>query len=304
MWHQGDPIPTAYEPCKNEREEREYQDALSDPNRCYGTGIKDDPLVVWLKRPEDIITNRDQLWAHNNFAKAMAKLLGLTHTWIVKEAHDMEYARDNDGRKIPIAPQRYLLRDADMHITLRLGTNLYECRLSAHAYVQLDSMGNPEKYMTDLLRRFKRGDGGDSQIEFWAWVNHHRRYLPRTPVCLGPNWEIHANVGPYLDTYRPNSRLTCDTYTPRSETTSPRGEYVEDEAAYQRGKVIEGAVTREIERLVRKCNSAYVVYKELHMELAVLEHPPVERLRELHAMREHVATMKREIYREAKGILA
>ncbi|KAH8160266.1 hypothetical protein CIB48_g7980 [Xylaria polymorpha] len=224
VWRHWDSIPPAYEPCKNSREEREYDLALSNPNRCFGQGTTDDPLVVWIDRPA--YWNRGLVWAHNNFAKSIAKVLGFTHTWIIKGAHDLQYARDAEGNKIYITRDQYMVQSADMHITLRLGTDLYSCRLSAHAYVVLDENGNPARYMTELARRFKkdRGASSSSQLEFWRWKSYHRRFLPRRPVSLGPNWELYANVGPYLDTYRPDARRTRDTYTPRSDDTPPARE--------------------------------------------------------------------------------
>ncbi|KAI2628223.1 hypothetical protein GGS21DRAFT_540604 [Xylaria nigripes] len=289
-WHQGQPIPPAFEPCKDNREEREYDLALCDPNRCFGKGVKDDPLVVWLNPPDRL--DRDVIWAHNNFAKAIAKLLGFTHTWIIKGAHNEQYARDKEGRKILIGPNQYLIRDADMHITLRLGTDLYACRLASHAYVLLSERGTPERYMDELSRRFKT-EGGDLQIEFWPWRSQRRRFLPKREVGLGLNWQAHANVGPYLDTYRPDSRRVRDTYTPRDKNTPPRDD--------RDTEILEGAMTPELAVLVSRCHAAYNVYKELHEEVAPMVDPPADKLRELHAMREQIVTMKREVYREAWG---
>ncbi|KAI0448364.1 hypothetical protein F5B21DRAFT_522208 [Xylaria acuta] len=299
IWQHWDSIPPAYEPCKNDREEREYDLALSNPNRCFGRGTVDDPLVVWIDRPA--YRNRGLVWAHNNFAKSIAKVLGFTHTWIIKGAHDLQYARDKEGNKIRIDPDKWLLLNADMHITLRLGTDLYSCRLSAHAYVVLDEDGNPARYMTELARRFRQegGAAASPQLEFWRWENYRRRFLPRRPVSLGPNWEVHANVGPYLDTYRPDGRRTRDTYTPRSDDTPPResGSMDDDD------DIIEGAMTSELSSLVRRCHSAYEDYEEYHEELVAIGDSSPERLIELHAMREQIVTMQREIYREAKGFL-
>ncbi|KAI8945599.1 hypothetical protein F4801DRAFT_122306 [Xylaria longipes] len=298
IWRHWDSIPPAYEPCKNDREEREYDLALSNPNRLFGQGTKDDPLVVWIDRPAH--RNRGLVWAHNNFAKSIAKVLGFTHTWIIKGAHDLQYARDEEGNKIPISPEKYLLQNADMHITLRLGTDLYSCRLAAHAYVVLDEDGNPARYMTELARRFGQEGGASSpQLEFWRWENRRRRFLPRRPVSLGPNWEAHANVGPYLDTYRPDNRRTRDTYTPRSDDTPPR----ESSRMDDDDDIIEGAMTSELSSLVRRCHSAYEDYEEYHEELVAMGDASPERLIELHAMREQIVTMQREIYREAKGFL-
>ncbi|GAW13701.1 hypothetical protein ANO14919_030900 [Xylariales sp. No.14919] len=302
MWRQGDPTPPACEPCKSDREEQEYDLALSDPNRCFGQGIKEDPLVVWIDRPEHL--KRDWVWAHNNFAKAIAKMLSFTHTWIIKGAHDRCYERDDEGRRLPmrqpdakwLPPDRFLLRKTDMHITLRLGTDLYGCRLSAKAYVVLDGNGNPEKYMTETARRYMR-EGGHRQVEFRRWQNYRRRRLPRREINLGPNWGIYANVGPYLDTYRPRKRRIDDAYAPRTDYTAPRA-YMENQ-----DNIIKGALTRELHALVRHCHSAYSVYRAFHEELAQMANPPPEALIELHTMREHIATMKREIYREAKGLL-
>ncbi|KAI0465868.1 hypothetical protein F4859DRAFT_344169 [Xylaria cf. heliscus] len=298
IWQPWDAIPPAHEPCKNDREEREFDLALSNPNRCFGQGTTDDPLVIWIDRPSH--RNRALVWAHNNFAKSIAKVLGLTHTWIIKAAHALQYARDEEGNKIWIPPDRYLLRDADMHITLRLGSDLYACSLAAHAYVVLDEAGNPARYMTELARRFKQGGGsGVAQLEFWRWESRHRRFLPRRPVSLGPNWEVHANVGPYLDTYRPDGRRTRDTYTPRSDDTPPRekGGMGDDD------DIIEGAMTEELVGLVRRCHSAYEDYREYHEELVAVGDDSADRLIDLHAMREEIVTMQREIYREAKGFL-
>ncbi|KAI1811955.1 hypothetical protein GGS20DRAFT_578673 [Poronia punctata] len=299
MWYQGDAIPPAYDPCKDDREEKTYSQALDDPNRCYGIGTEEDPLVIWMNSSSDKM-DRDMLWANNNFAKAIAKILGFTHAWIIKEAHGVEYARDAKGRKIPTStsPNRYLLQEADMHITLRLGTGLYDCRLSAHAYVQLDDEGCPETYMTDLVRRYRKHDG-DSQIEFWPWRNAHRRTRPRKPMflCQMPNWEVHANVGPYLDTYRPDNRWAGDTYTPRKPSTPPR------EESDSGSDIIEGTLTEEMSKLMTRCKSTYDSYKEMHREVMALGDPPVDRLRQLQAVRERFYTMKREIYREVRGIL-
>lgn len=311
-WRQWDPIPPAFEPCKDDREERRYDLALSDPNRCYGLGTQEDPLVVWIDKPD--YHNRNLVWAHNDFAKAIAKVLGLTHTWIIKGAHDRQYARDAEGRRIPISPDKYLLEEADTHITLRLGTGLYECNLSAHVYVLLDEDGNPARYMDELARKFRHGDtstkakageGGDPQLTFWPWRNNRRRFLPRRPINLGPNWEVHANVGPYLDTYRPDGKRAGDTYTPRSHGTPPREEQ-HDKTGVRTAddyKVIEGAMTRELAALVARSNAAYAVYKEFHMRLVMMDYPPADGLRELHAMREHIATMQRDIYREGMGFI-
>ncbi|KAJ2984071.1 hypothetical protein NUW58_g6144 [Xylaria curta] len=296
-WRHWDPIPPAYEPCKNDREEREYDLALSDPNRCFGQGIKDDPLVVWIDRPAYL--NRSLVWAHNNFAKSIAKVLGFTHTWIIKGAHDRQYARDCKGRKIAIEADRWLVRDADMHITLRLGTDLYSCRLSAHAYVVLDEEGNPARYMTELARRFK-ASGAEPQLEFWRWENRHRRFLPRRPVSLGPNWEVHANVGPYLDTYRPDNRRTCDTYTPRRDDTPPRESSDDDD---DENAIFEGAMTDELAEMVRRCNSAYEDYTEFHEYLVAIGEISSDQVVELLTMREQIVTMQREVYREAKGLI-
>ncbi|KAI1820694.1 hypothetical protein F4861DRAFT_49231 [Xylaria intraflava] len=292
VWQHGNRFPPANEPCKDDREERDYDFALTNPNRCYGLGTKDDPLVIWLNSPGKM--GRDAIWAHNNFAKAIAKLLGLTHTWMIRGAHDQQYARDEEGRKILASPGRWLLREADMHITLRLGTGLYECRLSAHAYVALGESGSPERYMDELTRRFREKDS-DVQIDFWQWGIRRRRFLPRRGLQLGENWELYANVGPYLDTYRPDRRRTRDTYTPRDKDTPPR--------EHDGGEVLEGAMTPELAALVHRCHAAYDVYKNLHEELAALEDRPDHRMRELHAMREQIVTMKREIYREAKGYI-
>ncbi|KAI0407148.1 hypothetical protein F4802DRAFT_595374 [Xylaria palmicola] len=296
VWREGEKIPPAYEPCKNDREEREYDLALSNPNRCFGQGIKDDPFVVWMERPPH--RNRALVWAHNDFAKSIAKALGLTHTWIIKAAHDRQYARDHKGRKIKISPDNFLVEEADMHITLRLGTDLYACSLSAHAYVVLDENGNPARYMTELARRFRQREG-TPQLEFWRWQNHRRRFLPPRPVSLGENWEIHANVGPFLDTYRPDKRRIGDSYRPRRQNTPPRFSSDDDDD----DDFIEGAITGELAALVRRCSSAHDDYREYHEELIAMGDTSPERMMELHAMREQIVTMQREIYREAKGVL-
>ncbi|KAI0532985.1 hypothetical protein GGR58DRAFT_522200 [Xylaria digitata] len=302
-WHE-DPVPPACEPCKNNREEQEYDIALSDPNRCFGQGIEDDPLVVWIDRPEHL--RRDWVWAHNNFAKAIAKELGFTHTWIIKASSDRQYMRDDRGRNLSmhqlgvgtewLPPDRFLLKKTDMHITLRLGTDLYGCRLSAHAYVALDANGNPESYMAEPAARFM-AEGGYRQLDFWRWENYHKRILPRRPVNIGPNWEIHANVGPYLDTYRPQNRWIDDLSTSGSDYALMR------ECMENKDYIIKGSMTRELRALVRQCHSAYNTYHALHDELAPMKAPTLESLRELYAMREFILTMKREIYREAKGLL-
>ncbi|KAI1170085.1 hypothetical protein F4777DRAFT_592216 [Nemania sp. FL0916] len=297
-WQAGDPVPPACEPCKDHREEREYDLALGDPNRCFGRGIEDDPLVVWVDRTDSF--DRSWIWAHNNFAKGIAKWLGFTHSWIIKAVHNKQYARDAEGRKILIGPKKYLLKPADMHITLRLGTDLYGCRLSAHAYVVLDECGNPEKYMTEAVRSLWQG--GSPQLEFWRWQSYHRRSLPERPVDLGPDWELHANVGPYLDTYRPNKRWACDTYTPRSDDTPPRYDSGYDTDGTD--DEIEGARTPELAARIQKCHAAYDVYKAFHERLVAMDEPTQEGLVELYAMQEQIATMKRDIYREAKGIIA
>ncbi|KAI3333721.1 hypothetical protein F4824DRAFT_232198 [Ustulina deusta] len=304
VWRQQDPIPSACELCENKQEEREYDLALTNPNRCFGRGIKEDPLVVWIDRTQ--YRKRDVVWGHNNFAKAIAKMLGLTHTWIIKAAQDRQYARDAEGSTIPkpdtgtkdpgLAPDRLLLEETDMHIELRLGTGLYDCRLSAHVYVMLDKSGNPERYMTKRARTFKR-KGEDRQLTFWRWQNCRKRLRSRRPISLGRNWEVYANVGPYLDTYRPYNRGTRNTCTPPNDTTPPR-EYLEND-----DDIFQGAMTDELRGMVRKCHAAYDVYEASHKQLAPMQNPGLESVRELHVMREHIVTMKREIYREAKGLL-
>ncbi|GAP88436.2 hypothetical protein SAMD00023353_2901160 [Rosellinia necatrix] len=319
MWRPCDPLPPAWEPCKDDQEEWKYDQALQDPNRCFGQGIASDPLVVWLdRRPR--MRDRELVWAHNNFAKAIAKALGLTHAWVVRAAHAQQYARDAQGRKILIeSPDRYLLVEADMHITLRFGSGLYECRLSAHAYVVLDGRGRPERYMTELVRRFRTGGGigdddgdddggkgkvGHPQLEFWPWYTPHRRSLPRRPVDLGPGWQAHANVGPYLDTYRPDARRIGDTYTPRSADKPPREPVFVDEKDDEDDEndncgVIEGAITPELMALVQRCNAAYTEYQAFLQCLIQMDYPPAENMTELRAMGEQVVTMQREICREA-----
>ncbi|TGJ82163.1 hypothetical protein E0Z10_g6619 [Xylaria hypoxylon] len=287
MWRQRDPIPPAYEPCKNDREEREYDLALSDPNRCFGRGIKEDPLVVWIDRPKSL--KRDWVWAHNNFSKAIAKMLGFTHTWIMKSASDMQYVRDNEGRKLSIRQpgtgwlpaDRFLLRKTDMHITLRLGTDLHGCRLSARAYVVLDKNGNPERYMTELARRFER-EAGDRQLGFWRWQTADGVFSP-------DDASIWDGTGRFM--------LTS------GHTQIPTGRTMEGEYMKSKHGVIKGAMARELRALVRRCHSAYNAYQAFHEELAPMKDPSPEGLRELHVMREHIVTMKREIYREAKGLL-
>ncbi|KAI1125571.1 hypothetical protein F5Y10DRAFT_227706 [Nemania abortiva] len=259
IWRLGDPIPPAYDPCKNSLEEQEYDLALSDPNSCFGTGTEEDPLVIWIDRPD--WRNRDAVWAHNNFAKAIAKVLGFTHTWIITRARDQQYALETEGRKGLASSEssfsdRYLLQETDMHISLRLGTGLYDCRLAAHAYVELNESGNPEKYMTALARRFRQ-DGADTRLEFWRWENPRRRFLRRRPVSLGANWELHANVGPYLDTYRPGGRPMRDTYASGGDATPPRT-YLEGD------DFIEGAMTRDMKALVQRCHAAYYDYQGFH----------------------------------------
>ncbi|KAI1193329.1 hypothetical protein F5X97DRAFT_328698 [Nemania serpens] len=302
-WRRRDPIPPAFDPCRTAREEQEYDLALSNPNRCFGKGTTDDPQVIWIERPDHL--NRNLVWAHNNFAKAIAKLLGLTHTWIIKCAHNLQYERDTEGRRMSTPPHRYLLRDADMHITLRLGTGLYACRLSARAYVALDKSGNPEKYMTELTRRFRR-EHRDARLEFSRWSHGRRRVLSRRALNLGHNWEVHANVGPYLDTYRPQGRRTRETYMSRRR---PDHEY-EYEGGNGRDFVIDGAKTPELAALVSRCHAAYDEYRAFHRALvADMEKgssPEIEteaRRVELYLMSEQVATMKREVYREAQRML-
>ncbi|KAI0185587.1 hypothetical protein EV127DRAFT_473358 [Xylaria flabelliformis] len=298
-WRHWEPIPPAFEPCKNDREEREFDLALSNPNRCFGQGTVDDPLVVWIDRPAH--RNRSLVWAHNNFAKSIAKVLGFTHTWIIKGAHDLQYARDEKGNKILTESGSWLLRNADMHITLRLGTDLYSCRLAAHAYIVLDEDGNPTRYITELARRFKQEGAALPQLEFWRWESYHNRFLPRRPVSLGPDWEVYANVGPYLDTYRPDNRRTTDTYTPRSADTPPRESSSSSDD--DDDDFMEGAMTSDLSSLIRRWQSAYEDYREYHEELVAIGDASPERLIELHAMREQILTMQREIYREAKGFL-
>ncbi|KAI0144346.1 hypothetical protein GGR57DRAFT_507567 [Xylariaceae sp. FL1272] len=292
-WHQSDPIPEACDPCQNAREEREYDYALGKPNLVYGLGTVEDPMVIWLNGLPTL--NRNMIWAHNNFAKAAAKILGFTHTWIAKGAHDEEYARTWAGRKIWCPETNsWLTRDADMHITMRLGIGLYDCRLSAHAYVVLSDAGCPEKYMGgDFARKLMKKDS-DSQIEFWPWRHSHIRELPRGEIRLGRNWELHANVGPYLDTYRPDERRSGDTYTPR--------ETAEHEWNGEDRRVV-GRMTPELAALRDKCDAAYGVYKALHFELAAMERPCQKKMRDLHAMREQIVTMKREAYREAGAVI-
>ncbi|KAI1265463.1 hypothetical protein F5Y18DRAFT_427061 [Xylariaceae sp. FL1019] len=292
MWYQTKSLPPAFDPCKDAKEEFKYNQALSDPNRVYGVGTEEDPLVVWMSHPDDL--DRELVWTHNNFAKAIAKSLGLTHTWIIKGAHNQEYARDAYGRKIwDSVKKKWLTKEADMHITLRLGTGLYDCNLSAHAYVLLDDRNCPQKYMDTLTRAFMKGKG-DSQIEFWPWKNYRSREVPRRDINLGHDWELHANVGPYLDTYRPDERVSGDTYTPRKHNEHP----LENE-----DRRVVGRMTNELAALQDKCDTAYEVYKALHFELTAMERPCQNKMRELHAMREQIITMKREAYREAAAVI-
>ncbi|KAJ3580379.1 hypothetical protein NPX13_g191 [Xylaria arbuscula] len=306
MWLQQDPMLTAHDPCKNYQEEREYDLALRDPNRCFGQGTKEDPLVVWLARPRHL--KRDLVWKHNNFAKSIAKMLGCTHTWIIKTATNKKYGRDADGRRhltntractetsdTPHRSKRYILEHTDMHIELRLGTDLYDCRLSARAYVVLDKRKNPDGYMTELGRRFNR-KGMGRQLEFQRWDNPRTRVLSREPIRLGPNWNAHANVGPYLDTYRPSKASANVECTPRN-VNPPTREFV-DKLGF-----CGGGMSDEMRAMVRRCHVDYGVYQRLHDELVSSEDPSLEDIAELQLLREHLVTTKREIYRETKGIL-
>ena len=283
MWRQQDPIPPACDPCKNHREEREYELALRDPNRCFGRGSKEDPLVIWLDRPRHL--NRGLVWKHNNFAKSIAKMLGLTHTWIIKGATNGKYVRDADGRRrfttdntdtgtLNSYPRskRFVLEKTDMHIDLRLGTDLYDCRLSARAYVALDKHGSPDRYTTKLARRFVR-KGESGQLEFQRWENPMRRTLARRAIGLGPNWMLHANVGPYLDTYRPSKPRVDDAYTSLN-AGAPTREFIENL------NFVGGEMSDDTRAMVRRCHADYRVYKMLHDELAPMEHQPPERVAE------------------------
>ncbi|KAI0103896.1 hypothetical protein GGR51DRAFT_235617 [Nemania sp. FL0031] len=294
VWRLGDPIPPAYDPCGNYCEEREHDLALRDPSSCYGTGTEEDPLVVWLDRPD--YRDRAMIWAHNNFAKAIAKLLGFTNTWIIKRVDNKQYVPDTEGKKgLAGSCARYVLRETDTHITLRLGTGLYDCQLTAYAYVTVDEHGNPEKYNTEQMRRFRQ-DGGETRIEFRCWENKRPRTIPRRPVSLGSNWQIHANVGPYLDTYRPFDRRRRIPAMKWRDGNARRWYLKNDD-------FLEGPMTRDVEALVGRCHAAHFGYEAVHEKLAAMECAPSDRLIEFHLMREKIVTMQRDAYRESKGIL-
>ncbi|KAI1073809.1 hypothetical protein F5B20DRAFT_586913 [Whalleya microplaca] len=305
-WYRGDPIPPAFDPCKSAEEEERYNNALRNPNRVYGTGTADDPLVVWMNKID--LKNYDWIWAHNNFAKAIAKSLALTHVWIIKTAHDCQYKRD-EGFKIPVdgslsssstgsRENEFFIEPADMHITLRFGTNLYECRLSAHAYVTLDCDGNPHEYLQEVARKFWKDDS--NQIELWPWKVFRNRVLQRGEFDLGQSWQQFANMGPFLSTYRPDPQRLGDSYlSPSAE--NPRAA-VNDTAFTHDGNGHKIAISHDLYEEALQVNRDWEEYKALHDELSALENPPEDKLSALWVMREHLATRKRGFMRDAKRI--
>lgn len=253
---------------------------LGHANRVYGKGTKSDPLVLWMNLPEQI--DRDMIWSHNNFARAAAKSVGLTHAWIIKERHSKTAARGEDGEKL-YGPAGRVMKEDDMHITVRLGSGIYDCNLSAHIYVDLDAAGNPVEFMKEPSRRHSRSSSSSSSrgpITFWPWRIARTRQTPKTGVSLGAQWESYANTGPYLDTYRPEG--------------SGAKRHLSPKCRFARPDTCEEA--KELEAMKMRVDGLWAEYKKSVDEIKEAGgEPSREEKGRLLLMAEKIGTLEREI---------
>lgn len=209
QWYPDMPYPEAIDPCKNLRETLELEIAMADQDRNFGIATIDDPMTIWLRCiPQERFADK-MVEATNDIAVLVAERCKLPYVWVVHEAHNKEYVRDRDVRKVldpnKQAKPKQLLADTDYHITFRLGTGPYECMLSAHAWVVLDEDGFPSRLATraDRTQEYIRYDDDDG-ISFWPWKagvqsdywydplgnTIARRFSPAVPksvvdICIG-----------------------------------------------------------------------------------------------------------------------
>lgn len=211
----GSPIPDFYDPCKNQREEQLYRDALHCEYRRFGSGTPRDPCIVWF-RPYD--GDRGCRWVrqHHAVVAAVAKHLGMGYVWICAAVHDEEFLRTDAGARIPDAwhadgsLKKFATRKTDPHITFRLGDGPYRCRFAAHAYVVLDAEGMPAGFLRGRDRLARRA--GAPPVDVWPWTGSAA--FERTVRCSLPDFD-------YPSYYRPYSRVSpystdsfCGEYMP------------------------------------------------------------------------------------------
>ncbi|KAI0382340.1 hypothetical protein F5Y04DRAFT_280122 [Hypomontagnella monticulosa] len=297
-WTVGDPMPPPHGLCRVDEEELRYQNALTHPNKTFGLGTMDNPLVVWLEwdpckeRKADLTVQPSWIWSHNNFAKGIAKCLGLTHAWIIMASHDKEIDRNEKGQKIKIGADSndkpiYQIVDVDMHITLRFGTGLNECTLSCHAYVDLDGEGNPYQFTEDQFRHYEADERRG--VKFWTWNIRRKQSIPHYRLNSDParSWWAYADTGPYVDYERPGPQHPLVSSV-RDTGLRREGirQYRED------SKDIADAVKHlELAGLEKKL-------KDLLDKVTVLEDPPKDLLLFEWVLKEQIATKRRDIFCE------
>ncbi|KAI2615821.1 hypothetical protein GGS26DRAFT_603944 [Hypomontagnella submonticulosa] len=298
-WALEDRMPPAYPLCLNDQEELRYHHALAHPNRTFGLGTIENPLVVWLEwYPTDEREAVDNvspswIWSHNNFAKGMAKRLGLTCVWIVKPSHDKQYKKNEKGQKIEIGRHEdgrpiYEIEEHDMHMTLRFGTGLNACTLHCHVYVTVDEAGNPYKFTEDEFRNYKEGERHGNK--FWTWVSSRKPLNPNFHLNFDPaaSWQEYVDTGPYIDYSRPGPQ----------RFPSPARSYHSPEVGKK--ERIERADTKEPVD-VAKAQELTNLEKNLENLLCEIEISSVvsaEKKFFVYVLREQIATMKRDIFCE------
>ena len=173
QWHPGMDLPPAEDPCKNRAETYELELAMEDEARNFGIATVDDPMIIWLHNLPLDDMREDMVSCTNDIATLVAQAAGLPYVWVIREPHNLEYLRDENGGKIfdPENPNKQLLAHTDYHVTLRLGTGLFDCVVTAHAWVVMNDRGLPQRLIkkedrTPAYIRYGHGE----EITFWPWT--------------------------------------------------------------------------------------------------------------------------------------
>lgn len=215
-WALGTPNPDFYDPCKNQKEEQLYRNALHCEYRRFGSGTLQDPCIVWF-RPYDASRGCRWVRQHHAVVAAVAKHFGMRYVWICATVHDEEFLRTDAGARIPDAWhadgsfKKFATRKTDPHITFRLGDGPYQCRFAAHAYVEVDAEGMPVGFLRDGNRLVPRDDAS-SPVDVWPWTGSVG--FERTVRCSLPDFDYPSYYCPYSHVSPYSTDSFCSEYMP------------------------------------------------------------------------------------------
>ncbi|KAI1827254.1 hypothetical protein F4861DRAFT_550850 [Xylaria intraflava] len=161
-WNEGDELPNGG-PLPLDKATRTVISALM----TYGTGTKEDPMVIFPNKEDELMKRRSRrtIEAHVAFAKQVARRLKFSHIWIRKAAYKTEVKRDGGAAGL----YNENAEKAQSHLTVLLGNSLEWVIVGGHIFVSIKADGGLEYVPSEKMSSHSPGRISHRVIELWKW---------------------------------------------------------------------------------------------------------------------------------------